>query len=199
MNQRTCETVCLSSYQRVRGGSDRLRSVKIWEAARATSAATTFFDSITINMGSYSESFVDPAPGSNNPVRQVWNEAKDAWEPEPLEQNLKCLVSIGTGVPSIEPFRDDALGIGPTLVSISTETERTAELFQREHSKLDEDDRYFRLNVRNGLENIGLEKSTQKDAIMTLTERYLQSQETFKLLKKCGNCLAERESASMFA
>ncbi|KAL9622168.1 MAG: hypothetical protein Q9160_003511 [Pyrenula sp. 1 TL-2023] len=76
------------------------------------------------------------------------------------------------------------------------ETEQTAELFLREHSELDEDDRYFRLNVRNGLENIGLEDSTQKDAIMTLTERYVQSHETFKLLRRCGKCLAERERQS---
>ncbi|KAL9622167.1 MAG: hypothetical protein Q9160_003510 [Pyrenula sp. 1 TL-2023] len=78
MSQRTSETVCLSSYQRARGGGDRLRSVKIWEAARATSAATTFFDPISIDMDSYSERFVDAGLGASNPIRHVWNEYKDA-------------------------------------------------------------------------------------------------------------------------
>ena len=145
------------------------------------------------------EEFIDGATGANNPVRELWNEAKDAWDPEPLEQNLKSLVSIGTGVPSVEPFRTGILEIGQTLVRISTETEQTAESFQRAHSELDDSDRYFRFNVRSGLEHIGLEDSSQKNAIMTLTERYVESQDTFKLIKRCVKGLAERECGSVFA
>ena len=150
-------------------------------------------------MGTYKEDFVDGATGANNPVYQLWNEATDAWDREPLQQNLKSLVSIGTGVPSVEPFRTGLLEIGRTLTCISTETEQTAESFQRSHSELDNSDRYFRFNVRNGLERIGLEDSSQRDAIMTLTERYLQSQDVFKLIKRCGRCLTEPERALLFA
>lgn len=189
----------LTSYQRTRGGEDRLRAVKIWEAARATSAASSFFDPISINMGTYKEDFLDGATGANNPVNELWNEAKDAWEFEPLEQNLNCLISIGTGVPSVEPFRTSFLEIGQTLVRKATETEQTAESFQRTHSELDENDRYFRFNVRNGLEHIGLEDSSQRNAIMTLTERYVQSQDVFKLMKRGGKCLANRECALLYA
>ncbi|MCJ1384883.1 hypothetical protein MMC17_008001 [Xylographa soralifera] len=195
---RTSEIVHLTSYRRPRGGGDRLNAVKIWEAARATSAASSFFDPVTINMGTYTEDFIDGATGANNPVQELWNEAKDVWDPEPLDRNLKSLVSIGTGVPSVEPFRTGLLEIGQTLIRISTETEQTAESFQRAHSELDDSDRYFRFNVRNGLEHIGLEDSSQKNAIMTLTERYVESQDTFKLLKRCGNGLAERELSSKY-
>ena len=47
---------------------------RIWEAARATSAASSFFDPIKI--GQFGEEFVDGAVGANNPVAQLWNEAK---------------------------------------------------------------------------------------------------------------------------
>lgn len=150
-------------------------------------------------MGTYKEDFLDGATGANNPVYELWNEAKDTWDPEPILSNLKSFISIGTGVPSVEPFRTGLLEIGETLVRISTETEQTAESFQRSHSELDDSDRYFRFNVRNGLENIALEDSSQRGDIMTLTERYVQSQDVFKLMKRCGRCLAERECASIFA
>jgi predicted acylesterase/phospholipase RssA len=172
---------------------------KIWEAARATSAASSFFDPIRINIGKIGEEFVDGATGANNPIQELWNEAKDMWDPEPLESNLKCIVSIGTGVPSVEPFRTGLLEIGDTLVRISTETEKTAELFQRTHSDLEDSNRYFRFNVRNGLERIGLEDSSQKDIIVAVTQRYIESQDTFKLMNRCASNLAERECASLYA
>jgi predicted acylesterase/phospholipase RssA len=189
--------VHLTSYHRPRGGSDRLRVTKIWEAARATSAASSFFDPIYISIGAVGEEFVDGATGANNPVQELWNEAKDLWDPEPLESNLKCIVSIGTGVPSVEPFGTGLLDIGSTLLRISTETEKTAELFQRTHSSLDDSCRSFRFNVRNGLEKIGLEDASQKDRIMAVTQRYVESQDAFKMMRRCASILAERNCASL--
>jgi predicted acylesterase/phospholipase RssA len=85
-----------------------LDSTKIWEACRATSAATTFFDPITI--GPFDEEFVDGALGANNPIYELWTQAQDIWGDQ-LWGRLKCLVSIGTGIPKKEPVRDDLLGI----------------------------------------------------------------------------------------
>lgn len=172
---------------------------KIWEAARATSAASSFFDPIRINIGQVGEEFVDGATGANNPIQELWNEAKDFWDPEPLENNLKCIVSIGTGVPSVEPFRTGLLDIGQTLVRISTETEKTAESFQRSHSNLDDSNRYFRFNVSHGLEKIGLEDSSEKDTIMAVTQRYMESQDTFKRMQRCASNLGEKECALLYA
>lgn len=52
-----------------------LNIAKTWEAARATSAASSFFNSIYIG----DEGFVDDASGANNPIDEVWSEARDIW------------------------------------------------------------------------------------------------------------------------
>jgi hypothetical protein len=97
--------VCLTSYRSPYGANDLLDSTKIWEACRATSAASSFFDGIAI--GRYQEEFVTGATGANNPVWELWNQAQLIWGLEPLQDNVRCLVSVGTGIPSLKPFRDD--------------------------------------------------------------------------------------------
>jgi predicted acylesterase/phospholipase RssA len=72
-SKETSETVCLTSYQSPGGRSDLLRTVKIWEACRATSAASSFFDAITV--GRFGEGFLDGATGANNPAWEVRNQA----------------------------------------------------------------------------------------------------------------------------
>jgi hypothetical protein len=116
------------------------------------------------------------------------------WGPEPLEGKVQCLVSIGTGVPSLTPFQDDIFHVGETLVAIATETEQTAERFRRDKSYLDNSGRYFRFNVLRGLEDIGLEESKKKKKeIAAATRRYVGSQEVFKQMQACAGNLAGRE------
>ena len=190
-SKQTSETVCLTSYKSPRGNSDLLNSVKIWEACRATSAASSFFDPISI--GQYKEEFVDGATGANNPIWEVWNQAQLMWGSGPLESRVKSLVSIGTGVPSLKPFQDDVLYIGETLILIATETEQTAERFRRDKSLLDNTGRYYRFNVTRGLEDIGLEESKKSKEIAAATRRYIGSQEVFKQMQACADNVAGRE------
>jgi predicted acylesterase/phospholipase RssA len=189
-SKETSETVCLTSYRTPRGSSDLLNSVTIWEACRATSAASSFFDPIAV--GRFGEEFVDGATGANNPVREMWDQAQVAWGPEPLEGRVKCLVSIGTGVPSLKPFKDDVLHIGATLVAIATETEQTAERFKRERPLLDSTGRYYRFNVNRGLENIGLEEAKKKNEIAAATRRYIAMQAVHTQLQACACSTASR-------
>jgi predicted acylesterase/phospholipase RssA len=193
-SKETSETVCLTSYRSPRGGSDLLNSVQIWEACRATSAASTFFNPIAV--GRFNEGFVDGATGANNPVWEVWNQAQLLWGPQPLENKIKCLVSIGTGVPSLKPFQDDVFHIGDTLVAIATETEQTAERFYRDKSHLDDRGQYYRFNVDRGLEDIGLEESKKRKEIAAATRRYVGSQGVFKQMQACAGSLAGRECQS---
>lgn len=184
-SKETSEIVCLTSYKSPRPGSDLLNSVKVWEACRATSAASSFFDPIAI--GPYEEEFVDGATGANNPVWKVWAEAQLIWGPEPLEGRVKRLVSIGTGIPSLKPFKDDVARIGTTLLAIATETEQTAEDFRRDKMYLDNTSRYYRFNVAHGLEDIGLEESKKRKEIAAVTRRYVRLQEVFKQMQACAN------------
>ena len=190
-SKETGRTVCLTSYRSPRGdNSDLLRSTTIWQACRATSAATTFFDPIAI--GPYEEEFVDGALGANNPIYEVWGQAQDIWGSQ-LQNQLKCVVSIGTGVLSLTRIRDDALNIGGTLVAIATETEKTAQQFHRDKAHLDDEGRYYRFNVDRGLKEIGLEESKKKASIAAATRLYVDSQVVYKKMKECAGGLAGRE------
>ena len=136
---------------------------------------------------------MDGATGANNPVWEVWNQAQLIWGPEPLEGRIKCLVSIGTGSPSLKPFRDDVFHIHKTLTTIATETEQTAERFRRDKTHLDDIGRYYRFSVTHGLEDIGLEESKKRKEIAAATRRYIESQDVFRQMRACAENLAGRE------
>ncbi|KAF9772537.1 hypothetical protein IL306_009749 [Fusarium sp. DS 682] len=190
-SKQTGDTVCLTSYRPARGVTHLYDSTTIWQACRATSAATTFFDPIAI--GPYQEQFVDGALGANNPVYLLWTQAQDVWGNDQLWSRLQCLVSIGTGLPALKPVRDDLLGIGATLTSLATETEKTAEQFRRDKSSFDDEGRYYRFNVSRGLEGIGLEESKKQREIAAATGRYVASQDVFRQMKACANGLARKQ------
>ena len=190
-SKETRETVCLRSYRSPRGSDDLWNNVKIWEACRATAAASTFFDPIAI--GRYEEEFLDGGTGANNPVWKVWNQAQLIWGPEPLESKVKCFVSIGTGAPTLKPFQDNLLRIGSTFIELATETEQTAEKFRRDKTYLDNTQRYYRFNVFHGLEDIGLEESKKKKEIAAATRRYIESQAVFYQIQVCANKIAGRD------
>jgi hypothetical protein len=77
-------------------------SCRIWEAARATSAAPTFFKHICIHdpVDGTNEYFVDGGVAHNNPSELALTEAKIVWK------NVRkfCVVSIGTGRQGIVKF-----------------------------------------------------------------------------------------------
>lgn len=121
------------------------------------------------------------------------------WSTEPLEENIKYIISIGTGVPSLKKFGKGILDLGKLLLSIATETETTAELFHQEHSNLNDEGRCFRFNVPDGLADIGLEETSEKNTIVDMTDHYLSTETVHKRIKMCAKVLAERICASNFA
>ena len=136
---------------------------------------------------------MDGATGANNPVWELWSEAQLTWGPQPLESRVKCLVSIGTGVPSLKPFQDNIFNVHKTLAAIATETEQTAERFQRDKVQLDETGQYYRFNVAHGLEDIGLEEAKKKKNVAAATRRYLGSKDMRKRMEACADNMAARE------
>ncbi|KAF8244380.1 FabD/lysophospholipase-like protein [Wilcoxina mikolae CBS 423.85] len=73
---------------------DKFSNVSIVEAARATSAAPTFFKPMRISTSTETKHFVDGGLGHNNPVLHVIEEAERIY---PLAE-IGCIISIGTGV-----------------------------------------------------------------------------------------------------
>lgn len=170
-------------------------SSTIWEACRATSAASTFFEPIKI--GGFEE-FLDGGTGANNPVRELWTDAKALWtdpkdRPGILEGKVKCLVSIGTGKPALKAIGSYPLELANTLLQIATETEQTAELFSKEHCDLVEDDRYFRFNVDQGLENISFEESDKMGPMFAATRRYLETYAIVRMLRVWRETMLSKE------
>jgi predicted acylesterase/phospholipase RssA len=158
---------------------------KIWEAARATSAASTFFDPITI--GKYQETFVDGGVYCNNPVEVVFSEAHKIWCD--VDSRLQCIISLGTGKPAEKDFGSNLLEIGRSLISIATETENTHIRFQEtfmNRQKANSDISgaiYLWFNVSSGLEGVGLDEYDQSSKIASATRAYLIGQRLQKDLK----------------
>ena len=142
--------------------------VKIWEAARATSAASTFFDPIRIGC----QEFVDGATGRNNPVEAVLAEANSIWKDAP--SRIQCLVSIGTGKSQFRDFGSNLIEMKRTLVALATETEDTEQRVYRNQKNLGVSGRYFRFNVDRGLEGVVLDEYEKQGDIVTATEAYLE-------------------------
>jgi len=127
---------------------------KIWEAARATSAAPTFFKRIEIGRA---QPFIDGGVGRNNPSWVVLDEANSIFGARPIG----CLVSIGTGQVEAVGIRRPGFfqQIIPTdvvdaLRAIATDCEETHEHMLRLFAQLPRT--YFRLNVEQGMQGIKL-------------------------------------------
>ena len=173
-------------------------STTICEAVRATSAATSFFEPVTI--GPRGRKFVDGALGANNPVEQIWNEAQDIWCPDEVElgEVLKCFVSIGTGDPGRKPIAEGPLKFfSDTLVNIATQTEDTAKIFVERHRRLYESRRYFRFNVQQGLQEVELEEYKKSALIDAATAEYMDLRETKSAARECSMNLKQKQC--MFA
>ncbi|KAG7124123.1 Calcium-independent phospholipase A2-gamma like protein [Verticillium longisporum] len=182
-SKETGDTVCLTSFRSPRS-THLFDCTTVWEACRATSATATFFDPIAI--GPFGEQFVDGAVGgANNPVAVLWSQARDVWGAG-LQGSLRCLVSIGTGVPALQPVRDNVLSILAALLTPALETETTAENFRRDKVDLDDDGRYFRFNVVRGLEQIGMDEVKKKAEIVAATGGYVASQDVLKQMRACA-------------
>lgn len=164
----------------------------ICQAALATSAATSFFEPVHIG----ARKFVDGALKANNPVVQVEDEASNIWcsdigELKPL---VKCFVSIGTGHPGKKPIEDNIAKFFGTLVAIATETESTADEFIGRWRQQYEQKRYFRFNVHQGLQGVGLEEYEQQGTIEATTDEYLTHTEQMSRVKDCVHNLKMKQS-----
>ncbi len=184
-------TSLLRSYESKKVQED---DCKIWEAGRATSAASSFFDPIEI--GQFQKTFVDGGTGCNNPVEKVYEEALEIWGLAARER-IQCLVSVGTGQPMEKGFGSGVKEIASTIIRIATETEQTAIRFAtlvapvlgpspRNHKV------YYRFNVVKGLEEVGLERYEDKAKIAAATRVYLNNPEVSDSIVACASAMCSQ-------
>jgi len=149
---------------------------KIWEAARATSAAPAFFKRIEIGR---KQPFIDGGLGRNNPSRLLLDEAKSIYG----DRQIGCLVSIGTGQAEVVGIKKPGIfqQTVPTdmiidlLQAIATDCEATHEtmlgLFANSPNT------YFRLNVEQGMQRIQLSEWDKLANVEAHTMQYMKRKE----------------------
>ena len=165
---------------------------KIWEAARATTAAPSFFKRMTIvDDGGAREDFLDGGLRFNNPAQLVLDEAFVIFGGT---SKLGCLVSIGSGHPgTIGLSQPDAFQkILPTemvgvLKQIATNCEQTAHELARRFRQ--SPNRYFRYSVSHGIGNISLEEWKKMNGVQTHTKAYLEEIEVSSSINKAVDIL----------
>ncbi|KAF8538287.1 acyl transferase/acyl hydrolase/lysophospholipase [Trichophaea hybrida] len=177
---------------------------QIWQAARATSAAPTFFKRIKIG-GQHAEiEYIDGGIGFNNPVQQVLDEAHTIHENRPVD----CILSVGTGraltvgLPQPDTFQK----LLPTYIitvlkRLATDSERTSREVEKRYRSTP--GVYFRFNVEQGLQNITLEEWKKIGEVTTHTIQYLQevkvSQEVDNLVNILAGMSGARSSSTTVA
>lgn len=150
--------------------------ITIWEAARATSAAPTFFKSLRMGPPGMQEEFIDGGMGCNNPTTLLLQEAARVFGPN---RRVACVVSIGTGLkpnnPSNAPqFLQKVIPVDTikAVVDTATDCEETHSSMERRFSHVP--DLYFRFNADQPVGEIGLDEWKEVGKIAAYTEYYLK-------------------------
>jgi hypothetical protein len=184
---------------------------QIWQVARATSAAPTYFLPIDINGIRYGDGRI----GWDNPTMEALSEANYVWPGRPIT----CVVSIGTGLedaiqlvteskaPSISgvlgqlfrsltPKQAFELAVAQYCVSCVTSCERTHGQVASNLAKfgIDRPWQYVRLNVPQGMAKIGLQEWKKFRMIAALTEDYMEDIDVRELKRQ----VAERLSSPKY-
>lgn len=142
-------------------------------------------------------SFADGGLGANNPVEETEGEATNIWcgGTGDLKPLVKCFISIGTGNPGVKAFEDSMIKfLGQTLVEIATETENTERKFVDRWAGHFDKKRYFRFNVDQGLQNIGLDEYQRLGDIEAATEGYITHRERKFRLRDCIENMRMKQS-----
>lgn len=155
--------------------------IKIWEAARATAAASFYFKPMPLRVGRHiTEDFIDAAIGCNNPVEYLHKEAADRIG---SGRRLGCLVSIGTGtrivkidraatglrnIAHLPKFIKELLG---TLKNTATDGE---DAHRRILAKVNRySNAYFRFNVPDVADQVRLHEHLKIHSLKATTGTYL--------------------------
>ncbi|KIJ39617.1 hypothetical protein M422DRAFT_174944, partial [Sphaerobolus stellatus SS14] len=199
--------VCSRAAQDLSGGIPRLfrtyqspevntYNCMIWEAARATSAAPTFFERISIaGPGHPKQSYIDGGLGRNNPTKQMLEEARLIFP----DRHVACVISIGTGKLSTISIAKPSFfqRILPSeliraTIAIATDCEAIEqEVAQRFRSV---PDFYCRFNVEQGMQSIGLAEFDKMENVIAHTDQYIRREEVRQRFANAVSALCQRRA-----
>ena len=115
----------------------------------------------------------------NNPIRAIVEEAEWYCSKTPNTE-IGCILSIGTGVPSLHSMGNTAKELSDTLIRMATETETTAGWFEGEIKRLKQNPlfshtEYFRFNVSRGAGDVPLEEWKAMTKLSQAANGYMNS------------------------
>lgn len=201
------------------GGPVRMRSfgtrqadpfpASIWQVARATSAAPTYFLPIEINGVLYG----DGGTGWNNPTKEAIDEARSIWP----DRHIGILLSLGTGLEDALCLNDTSKQVTKTIQTLLRKTSpkysfrlavaeyavkclTSCELVHQEVAQRSDVEilqgNYYRLNVSQGMSGFGLAEWEALGAMIALTEQYMNGADKRKEKQRIARLLRNPQHAS---
>ncbi|KIL86212.1 hypothetical protein FAVG1_10609 [Fusarium avenaceum] len=137
----------------------------IWQVARATSAATTFFKPIRV--GRDHIEFMDAGFGYNNPCEVLIAEGRAQF---PNRKKMQVL-SIGTGLGDVVSISDTRMSILKALKSMATTSRKVDSRLAEQYG---DEGPYYRFNVDRGLDDVTLSDWEKSSKISAHTRNYLE-------------------------
>ncbi|KAG8742964.1 hypothetical protein FRC10_000586 [Ceratobasidium sp. 414] len=181
---------------------DRSFEFKIWEAARATTAAPAYFERISLG----GEDYVDGGLQVNNPVIPTLAEGMVSFG---KARTVGCLLSIGTGLVPAMNLHDNQgvlggmrnlLELGKALFGLATNSQLAHSYVTQLNGANKLSEEYFRFNADVGipkqgdpdLENkiISLDDVASLEKFQKMTEDYLKTDKVQKDIIKCAGILS---------
>ncbi|KAG9119619.1 hypothetical protein FRC07_005285 [Ceratobasidium sp. 392] len=178
---------------------DKSSETMIWQAARATTAAPAYFESIKLG----DENYVDGGLQVNNPILTVTAEGLSAFG---KARTIGSLLSIGTGrAPDMALSEHTGIFAGlhnienlaEGLLALATNSEFAHLNVENLNKTKKLSNEYFRFNAKVDIPEkgdpqfrdkmIGLDDVASLDKFRTLTEKYLQNPDVQKDILKCAD------------
>ncbi|KDN35065.1 hypothetical protein RSAG8_11903, partial [Rhizoctonia solani AG-8 WAC10335] len=151
----------------------------IWEALRATTTHADMFKPIEIDMEGLGveEQFVHGGLGCSNPTKHILEEASQLYP----GRVVTSIVSIGTGHPqTIQVARGKPDKVLKASLELAEGSERVAEEMARQFKG---DHRYCRLNVQQGMQEVGASEWELMNEVVAHTRAYVIQAETSSKLE----------------
>ncbi|KAG8735777.1 hypothetical protein FRC10_010160 [Ceratobasidium sp. 414] len=168
----------------------------IWEAARATSAAPSFFKPAVIKQNGLDMRYVDGGLRCNNPTKQVLAEAAECFD---LNRQVACILSLGTGQKNTIHLPKAGFFPKLQLLKVVTLLQKIATDCEEMHQELAERQQlsevYFRFNVDQGMQGIGLEEYNRMQEVGAHTRNYLLSYDCNKNVDRAVAKIVDRQGS----